>query len=88
MSNGVLQEQNTRLLNTTQEQALQTLLGEVYAIAKQIAPIDPDKADYLKGQADLLVADVTRLRELLERELTTTLQEHARKNKGEGGIHK
>ncbi|WP_104758087.1 hypothetical protein [Helicobacter salomonis] len=36
-----LQEQIARLLNTTQEQALQTLLVEVYAKAKQISPPRP-----------------------------------------------
>ncbi|GMB93744.1 hypothetical protein NHP200010_14720 [Helicobacter bizzozeronii] len=82
-----LQEQNARLLSTTQEQALQTLLGEVYAFIQKTAPLDPAKADYLKMRADLLiadVADVARLRETLEQELTNALQEHARKDKGGG----
>ncbi|CCB80894.1 mobilization protein (plasmid) [Helicobacter bizzozeronii CIII-1] len=82
-----LQAQNARLLNTTQEQALQVFLGEVYAFIQKTAPLDPAKADYLKMRADLLiadVADVARLRETLEQELTNALQEHARKNKGGG----
>ncbi|WP_104759095.1 coiled-coil domain-containing protein [Helicobacter bizzozeronii] len=86
-----LQAQNARLLNTTQEQALQVFLGEVYAFIQKTAPLDPAKADYLKMRADLLiadVADVARLRETLEQELTTVLQEHARKDKGGGkGLH-
>ncbi|WP_104629571.1 hypothetical protein [Helicobacter bizzozeronii] len=82
-----LQEQNARLLNTTQEQALQTLLGEVYALTQQLAIIDPDQADNLKGHADLFASDVARLRELIYQGLAT-LQEHTRKDKGGGkGLH-
>ncbi len=82
-----LQAQIATLLNTTKEQALQTLLGEAYVLEQQLAPIDPDQADYLKGHADLFASNVARLRELLEQGLAT-LQEHNRKDKGGGkGLH-
>ncbi|WP_120950925.1 hypothetical protein [Helicobacter sp. L8] len=78
-----LQEQNARLLQTTQEQALQTLLGEVYLLTQKL---DPDNAEYLKGCADQLLEDVARLREW--QKLAPTLQEQAHEDKRGGDYHK